>query len=336
MRRANLIKIIVLVVVLGAAAGVGYVGHQIARVEQPGVVTQSQLFTVSRGESARSVARRLLADKPGISPFWQELWLRFHPGLWAIRAGTYQLDAGWSLPQALDWLVNGSQYQFRLTFIEGSELSEWLKQLQGASHLEHPQPALTAPAIVKALGASHTNLEGLLLPDTYLYVDGETELDILRQAYTQMQQFLQSSWADRSSGLPYKTPYQALIMASMIEKETGASQERSLIASVFVNRLRRNMRLQSDPTVIYALGNSYDGRLSRRDLRVASPYNTYRVRGLPPTPIAMPGRASILAALHPAKSAYLYFVAKGDGTHYFSKTLAEHNRAVRRYILNRK
>jgi UPF0755 protein len=194
---------------------------------------------------------------------------------------------------------------------------------------------LEPPAIMAALGLEPRHPEGLFFPSTYRFDDGDSDADILRRAYRRMQRVLDDAWAKRDPELPYATPYEALIMASIVEKETGQADEREAIAGVFVRRLRRGMKLQTDPTVIYGLGAAFDGNLRRADLRRDTPYNTYTRHGLPPTPIALPGAAAIEAALHPADGKALYFVAKGDGSHHFSDSLRQHNNAVRRYQLKR-
>jgi UPF0755 protein len=190
---------------------------------------------------------------------------------------------------------------------------------------------LSDAELLQAIGAEENHLEGLLFPDTYFYAPHTSDLDVLRRAYRLQHDKLLAAWETRAQGLPYRTPYEALIMASIVEKETGAAAERPRIAGVFINRLKLGMRLQTDPTVIYGLGDRFDGNLRRDDLQRDTPYNTYTRTGLPPTPIAMPSEAAIEAALNPAKTDALYFVARGDGTHVFSSTLEAHNRAVNRY-----
>lgn len=199
--------------------------------------------------------------------------------------------------------------------------------------IRHLSVSYTDQQILKSIGAEETHPEGLFFPDTYYFSNGMSDLEILKRAYHAMRTKLNEAWTQREPGLPYKSPYEALIMASIIEKETGRAEERKIIAGVFVNRLRIGMRLQTDPTVIYGMGERFDGNIRRKDLQEDTAYNTYTRSGLPPTPIAMPGMASIEAALHPAKTQALYFVGKGDGSHVFSNTLAEHNRAVAKYQL---
>ncbi len=194
----------------------------------------------------------------------------------------------------------------------------------------------TSEQVMEAVGAAGQHPEGWFFPDTYMFSGSETDLDILKRAYSRMVRVLDEEWENREQGLPYNSPYEALIMASIVERETGVAHERQEVAGVFVRRLHKGMRLQTDPTVIYGMGDDYDGRIRTRDLRAYTPYNTYRIDGLPPTPIALPGRDSVHAALHPADGDALFFVARGDGSHKFSRTLAEHQKAVREFQLNRR
>jgi UPF0755 protein len=248
-----------------------------------------------------------------------------------IKAGVYTIDAPIT-PVDLYWkMERGEVSQAAIRFIEGWNIRELRAALDDSPELRHDSKEMDDGALLAAVGAREPHLEGLLFPDTYFYSPGSSDLDILRRAYHVQQDKLHKAWENRASGLPYQTPYEALIMASIIEKETGASEERPLIAAVFLNRLKIGMRLQTDPTVIYGLGEKFDGNLRKIDLEHDTAYNTYTRKGLPPTPIAMPGEASIMAALNPASSKALYFVAKGNGTHVFSDNLAQHNKAVDRY-----
>ncbi|MGL5298065.1 MAG: endolytic transglycosylase MltG, partial [Plesiomonas sp.] len=268
-------------------------------------------------------------------PWAVRLWLRSHPELVAIKSGTYEIKEGAPLKETLSLFASGKEFHFSLTFVEGSRFEDWQKQLSSAPYLERLTVEQSEADLAQELGIENGKLEGWFLPETYAYTTHASDLSILRRAHQDMETFLQQSWEKRQANLPYKTPYEALIMASIIEKETGQPDERAQIASVFVNRLRLGMKLQTDPTVIYGVKDRYDGNIRRSDLTDKNPYNTYVIDGLPPTPIAMPGKASIEAALNPKSTDYLYFVAKGGGAHYFSKTLDEHNRAVREYILKK-
>jgi UPF0755 protein len=220
-------------------------------------------------------------------------------------------------------------------FIEGTTLRQWLAQLAQEPKLRRTLPARDDAAVRTLLGLGEQSSEGWLFPDTYRFAPGISESELLKRAHAAMKRRLDAAWEAREPGLPLKTPYEALILASIVEKETGAAAERPLVASVFVNRIRKGMRLQTDPTVIYGIGERFDGNIRKRDLTTDTPWNTYTRDGLPPTPIAMPGAASLQAVSRPAASEFLYFVGKGDGTHQFSRTLEEHNRAVAKYQLKR-
>ncbi len=249
-----------------------------------------------------------------------------------VKAGTFLIEPGLNVAGVFSQLVNGKQHQFSITFVEGSRFNEWRVALNKAPKLVHKTKTMSEAEIAKAIGADHEKLEGLLLPETYHYIAGDTDLSILKRANRQLEETLQDAWTKKDKSVPIDTPYELLTLASIIEKETAIDSEREQVASVFVNRLHKRMRLQTDPTVIYGMGDKYDGNIRKKDLRTPTPYNTYVIFGLPPTPIAMPGKASIEAAANPDKTPYYYFVANGDGGHKFSRTLAEHNRAVRAYL----
>lgn len=248
-----------------------------------------------------------------------------------IQAGTYSIEKPMSPMALFGKLVRGEVTQAAVLLVEGWNIREVRQELARNSHLEHKLVDMTDADLLAAIGAAESHPEGLFFPDTYFFSPNSPDIEVLRRAYRMQQAKLQGAWETRADDLPYKTPYEALIMASIIEKETGAPEERPLIAAVFINRIKKGMRLQTDPTVIYGLGAKFDGNLRKADLLRDTPYNTYTRAGLPPTPIAMPGEEAIRAALNPARSNALYFVAKGNGTHYFSATLAEHNRAVNQY-----
>jgi len=329
-RRRNIAILLSLVSLLCAIAW----GHfQLKRLDQLTISGDARYFTVKKGMSARSLVSEL-AGQP-VSPFWTLVWLKLHPELAQIKMGTYRLESGWLVGHALLLFSSGKEVLFSVTLIEGGRIEDFIRTLQQAPFIDSTLDEDDADEVRSALGLEPDNIDGLLLPETYSYTAGTRDIDILRRSREHMVAFLEKSWAQRAQGLPYKTPYDALIMASIIENETGKAAERPLIASVFINRLRKGMRLQTDPTVIYGIKDRYDGNIRKADLQDDNPYNTYLIEGLPPTPIAMPGKAAIRAALHPASSHYLYFVAKGGGEHHFSRTLAEHNNAVRRYILGR-
>jgi UPF0755 protein len=262
------------------------------------------------------------------------LYARFSGLAARMQAGEYQIDSTLTPRELLALLVSGRVVQHAFTLIEGWNFHELMQALRGDGVLVQTLPNDAAPErVMAALGFEKTHPEGRFLPDTYHFPRGTNDVQFLQRAHRAMQAYLAEQWGEREENLPLESPDEALILASIVEKETGAAEERPLIAGVFVNRLRKGMKLQTDPTVIYGIGPDFDGNIRRRDLRRDTPYNTYTRYGLPPTPIAMPGRAAIRAALHPEKTDALYFVARGDGTHKFSATLAEHEAAVIKYQL---
>ncbi|MGL4505209.1 MAG: endolytic transglycosylase MltG, partial [Aeromonas sobria] len=309
---------------LTVAVSGGYVHYKWQQVETLTNKGPTRLFTVEKGAHAARLITEL--GEGETSPWAVRLWLRGHPELVAIKSGTYEIKEGAPLKDTLSLFASGKEFHFSLTFVEGSRFEDWQKQLSSAPYLERLTVEQSEADLAQELGIENGKLEGWFLPETYAYTTHASDLSLLRRAHQDMETFLQQSWEKRQANLPYKTPYEALIMASIIEKETGQPDERAQIAAVFVNRLRLGMKLQTDPTVIYGVKDRYDGNIRRSDLTDKNPYNTYVIDGLPPTPIAMPGKASIEAALNPLASDYLYFVAKGGGAHYFSKTLDEHNR----------
>lgn len=248
-----------------------------------------------------------------------------------LKAGEYDVPPGLNGPQLLTWFTTAKPVTYRVTLVEGTRLVDALAALKGATKLTQDIDPLTPQAVAELLDIKR-NPEGWLYPDTYVYQSGEKVSSVIRQAYDRMNRQLAKAWAERDEELPYEKPYEAMIMASIVEKETAVPAERPEIAGVFVRRLQKGMRLETDPTVIYGMGDRYQGNIRRSDLRDGSnPYNTYRIKGLPPTPIALAGRAALDAALNPAEGSTLFFVAKGDGSHHFSTTLAEHNKAVYQY-----
>ena len=249
----------------------------------------------------------------------------------SIKAGSYEFAQTPTPLELLDKLTRGDVRQAEVRFVEGWTVRQVRQALDASAHLRHDTRDMDEDALRDAIGATEPRLEGLLFPDTYLFAKGSSDVAVLRRAYRAMQRHLAAEWQARDANVPYQTPYEALIMASIIEKETGQAVERDLIAGALVNRLRIGMRLQTDPTVIYGLGETFDGNLKKIHLLTDGPYNTYTRAGLPPTPIAIPGLASLRAALQPAKTDALYYVARGDGSSQFSRTLEEHNRAVNKY-----
>ncbi len=290
-----------------------------------------QLFVIESGSSLGTIARELKAQNIVSNIRLLKLAVRLLGTADAIKAGEYRLEPGLSMADLVALLVSGEVVQYRITFIEGWTLSQALAVMTGMDALEHTLADTNAAQLASLLSLDLDNPEGMLHPDTYFFTRGTSDLDILRRARDRQQQILDELWQTQASSLPYKSATEALIMASIIEKEAGVSSEKGHIAGVFVRRLEKNMRLQSDPTVIYGLGVGHTGKLTRADLNTMTPYNTYRINGLPPTPIALPGTDSIKASLNPLPSDYLYFVATGDGRHKFSATLEEHNVAVNQY-----
>ncbi len=288
-------------------------------------------FSVQPGSNLKQVAQQL--EDTGIIPSkWTFIFLaRYLDRESAIRAGDYQLSQNLTQIALLDYLVKGDAKQTEIRFIEGSTFAQLRKILNEHPAIKHDSIDLTEKEILQRLGASETAAEGLFFPDTYYFIKGSSDLEILQRAYQAMQKNLQHAWPDRAEALPVTTPYEALILASIIEKETALESDRNEIAGVFVNRLRKGMRLQTDPTIIYGLGDKFDGNLRKQDLLADQEYNTYTRAGLPPTPIASPGLASIHAALNPAQTEALYFVAKGNGESHFSNNLTDHNKAVEKY-----
>ncbi len=281
-------------------------------------------------EFLHDLSRRGLLDSPGYLK-WYAKMKNFSR---QIKAGQYYFPVTPTPVELLEKLVRGEVVQYRLTIPEGWTFKQMLEAMRKHSRISATLNNLADEAIMRSLGYPEKHPEGLFYPDTYIFPDKITDIELLRRAYSTMQKVIEEEWQNRSDSIEVKTPYEALILASIVEKETGVQHERARIAGVFSRRLKKGMRLQTDPTVIYGMGSEFKGNIRHRDLRKDTPYNTYTRFGLPPTPIALPGRAAIRAALHPKKGNTLYFVAKGDGSHQFSVTLKEHNRAVARYQLN--
>ncbi len=292
-------------------------------------------FTVKPGASLKALSKQL--TEQSLLPEPQSFWLlgRLTNQATGIQAGSYRLDTAVTPLELLQKLNDGDVIPVSVTFIEGSTFADMRARLEKTEGVKVMLKGLSNTEVLKRIGATESYPEGLFFPDTYRFATGSTDVELLKTSYQAMKKKLDEAWAMRDKDLPYKTPYDVLKMASIIEKETGKAVERPLIGAVFINRLRIPMRLQTDPTVIYGLGESYDGNIRKRDLTTDTPYNTYTRDGLPPTPIAMPGWGSLMAAVKPAASQKLYFVGKGDGTHYFSASLDEHNRAVAKYQLGR-
>lgn len=295
------------------------------------------LIEIKKGASLNQILGELSSELVLEQPWPIKLYARQTNLGNTIKAGEFLLKPPMNGRQLLHFLSSNNQVSYAVQFIEGSTVNEVLRALGAQEKLQQTLVGVTQDELAQKLGlGSLANLEGQFYPDTYFYHKGDTDMAILKRANVRLQSILNEEWAGRESHLPLKSAYEALILASIIEKETGVPAERSEIAGVFVRRLQKNMRLQTDPTVIYGMGERYQGKLRRKHLLEETAYNTYRIQGLPPTPIALVGRAAIHAALHPKPGNSLYFVAKGDGSHQFSATLEEHNRAVRQYQLNRR
>ncbi|WP_297325672.1 endolytic transglycosylase MltG [Nitrosomonas sp.] len=288
-------------------------------------------FSIRPGSNLKQVAQQL-ANAGVIPSKWSLIVLaRYLNQESAIKAGDYQLTGSLSQIALLKYLTAGDAKQTEIKFIEGWTFAQLRKVLNEHPAIQNDTTDLSDQEILQRIGASETAAEGLFFPDTYYFIKGDSAIHILQRAYRAMHNHLQTGWAARAESLPLTTPYEALILASIIEKETGIASDRAEIAGVFINRLRKGMRLQTDPTVIYGLGEQFDGNLRKKDLLADQAYNTYTRAGLPPTPIALPSLASIRAALNPAETDALYFVAKGNGESQFSTNLTDHNKAVDKY-----
>lgn len=296
-------------------------------------INKETIFTLPAG-SGRVVLEAEL-NRQHIVP--QTVWfgwlLKLEPELAKFKAGTYRFTQGMTVRQMLDLLASGKEAQFPLRLVEGQRLQEWLAQLRAAPYIKHTLSDDKLATVAAALSLPEQDVEGWLFPDTYAYTANTTDVALLKRANELMVKLVDNQWQGKMDGLPYKDKNDLVTMASIVEKETALSDERSKVASVFINRLRVGMRLQTDPTVIYGMGDSYKGTLTRKDLDTPTPYNTYVIAGMPPGPIAMPSKASLEAAAHPVKTDFLYFVADGKGGHTFTTNLASHNRAVQAWRL---
>ena len=333
------IFLLILLLILG---GVGFWGYQklTSFVHTPVNVTQDQLLTIERGTTGSKLAALLeqenILEHADLLPWL----LKLQPQLNKVKAGTYSLTGVKTLQDLLDMINSGKEAQFSVKFIEGKTFKEWRKNLENAPHLKQTlqgktdkeiMALLDIPAVAKAV-YEWNNMDGWLYPDTYNYTPNSTDLELLKRSTTRLQKALDKAWSERDENLPLADPYQMLILASIVEKETGIAEERPQVASVFINRLKANMKLQTDPTVIYGMGESYTGNIRKKDLEAMTPYNTYMIEGLPPTPIAMVSESALQAVAHPAKTDFYYFVADGSGGHKFTRNLNEHNKAVQEYL----
>lgn len=325
----HILKRITLLALVAASLFVGWFAYHVQDpVQIP--ITPYEL-SIKPGSSLRTVAKQLVGAG-ALHDAWSFILLSRLMGYSSsLKAGDYELTESISPWQLLKRVTNGDVNQSEIRFIEGWTFSQLRKTLNENPALQHDTAGLTDFQVMQLIGASETMAEGLFFPDTYYFVRGNSDVAILKRAYHAMQNNLNTAWTGRATNLPLTDSYQALILASIVEKETGRESDRANVAGVFINRLRIGMRLQTDPTVIYGLGDKFDGNLRKKDLLTDQEYNTYTRSGLPPTPIALPGMASIRAALNPAKTSSLYFVAKGNGESHFSSNLTDHNRAVSKY-----
>jgi len=331
-----------LLILLVILSGVGFWGYQKLTefVHTPVNATQDQLLTIERGTTGSKLAALLEQEKILEHADLLPWLLKLQPQLNKVKAGTYSLTGVKTLQDLLDMINSGKEAQFSVKFIEGKTFKEWRKNLENAPHLKQTlqgksdkeiMALLDIPAVAKAV-YEWNNMDGWLYPDTYNYTPNSTDLELLKRSTTRLQKALDKAWSERDENLPLADPYQMLILASIVEKETGIAAERPQVASVFINRLKANMKLQTDPTVIYGMGERYTGNIRKKDLETITPYNTYMIEGLPPTPIAMVSESALQAVAHPAKTDFYYFVADGSGGHKFTRNLNEHNKAVQEYL----
>ena len=302
-------------------------------VDQPMTISTAvpAMLQVKPGSSLRSIAASL-QQQGLVADGRYFVWMaRLRSQASRIQAGEYQIEAGMTPAQLLDGMVSGRVRQYAITVPEGWTFRQMMAKVDANPYLEHRLTGLVDEEVMARLGHAGEHPEGRFFPDTYHFPRGLSDVEFLQRAYQAMAQRLEQEWSGRAEGLPLKSPYEALILASIVEKETGAPRERGEIAGLFIRRLQKGMRLQTDPTVIYGIGPGYDGNIRKSDLQRDTPYNTYTRKGLPPTPIAIPGGDALHAALHPVAGESLYFVARGDGTHHFSASLEEHECAVVRY-----
>lgn len=323
------------VVFLGLAA-VGLAAFDyFSFLKQPVNAQDETLFVVKKGWSAKRVSNELVAQNLIDKPHWFNLLARLEKKATAIKVGEYPVPPDMTPPELLELLQTGQAREYSFSIIEGSTFKQLKLKLEAAEHLQFSLGDKTDAAIMEAVGKPGVHPEGQFFADTYRFPNDTLDLDFLKRASEMLDKVLQEEWDNRSPDLPLANPYEALILASIVEKETAVVEERPLIAQVFLSRINLKMRLQTDPTVIYGMGDSYDGNIRRKDLTTDTPYNTYTRGGLPPSPISMVGREAIHAVLHPEETTALYFVARGDGTHQFSDTVEQHNAAVRKYQLKK-
>lgn len=331
MKKIFLLFLLVLML-LAIAAGLGMMKvRQLAK--SPIAIQQETFLTLKPGTGRLALGTQLYDEKLITRPRVFQWLLRVEPELAQFKAGTYRLLPGMTVTEMMQLLASGKEAQLPIRFIEGMRVSDLLKQLRAAPFIQHTLPDDSYTSVAKALGIEGTaSIEGWFYPDTWMYTANTSDVTLLKRAHQKMVNTVAEIWQGRAQGLPYQTEHELVTMASIIEKETALAEERENVASVFINRLRTGMRLQTDPTVIYGMGEGYNGKLTRKDLDTPTAYNTYVISGMPPGPIALPSKASLKAAAHPATSPYFYFVADGKGGHTFSTDLTNHNKAVQVYI----
>ncbi len=335
MKRKFLLLLETLIVVAALATGV--VAWKVdSALNQPLAVAQEQLLDVPNRATPGGTILRMQAAGTLRDAFWLRLYWRFNRAGQPLHTGEYRMTPGMTVNDLFNVWQRGEVVQYSLTLVEGWNFRQVRAALARQEKLEQTLGGLSDSDVMARIGHPKAFPEGRFFPDTYKYVRGMSDVELLQQAYARLEEVLASEWAERAASAPYSEPYQALIMASLVEKETGVPQERGEIAGVFVRRLKAGMLLQTDPTVIYGMGERYNGKLTRADLREPTAYNTYVIAGMPPTPIAMVGREAIHAALNPVPGSSLYFVARGDGSHVFSDDLDAHNNAVREYQIKRR
>jgi UPF0755 protein len=325
----SFIKKLIITGVIGSVAAVAGFAYW---AKQP-ITNQEEViaFTVLPGSGVGLASQQIAAAGVPVNPFLFSLLARVTQKASRIKAGSYELKPGTSPRRLIDQLVRGEFAQESLTIIEGWTFKQMRQAIAGSKGLKHETAEMSDQELMAKISPDYKAPEGLFFPDTYLFAKGSPDMNIYKQAHAMLMTRLNTAWEKRDPSLPYANPYQALVMASIVEKETGQKSERAMIAGVFVNRLKLGMLLQTDPTVIYGMGAKYEGKISKKDLVTDTPYNTYTRPGLPPTPIALPGVQSLAAALGPAKTDALYFVSRGDGTSKFSGNLLDHNRAVNQF-----
>jgi UPF0755 protein len=337
----KLFKLLLLLIIITGAIAAWYWQEYQTFLQTPIQLNTSEdsFFTVKKGTTVNQLARQLSQQHIIQNPLFFKLYARLSKQANKIKRGEYSLQNGMTVVDLMELFVSGKVNQYSLTLVEGWSIKQVFSHLKQNPHIQHTlgesMDKDTVKRILDDFEIKGNQLEGLFYPDTYLFPKNTTDISFLIRASKTMQHILAKEWKNRDKDLPLTTPYEALILASIVEKESGLSSERDKIAGVFIRRIKKGMRLQSDPTIIYGMGDKYNGNIRRRDINKKTAYNTYQIDGLPPTPIAIPGRDAIHAVMHPDKDKSLYFVADGSGGHAFSNTLKQHNKAVRKYILKK-